>query len=865
VAEGASSLAQGDVVGRYRILYKLGAGGMGEVYAAEDTRLGRKVALKILPPEVAHDQERRARFEREARAIAALSHPSIVVVHAVEELEGRLAIVMELIEGRTLAEMTPPGGMALPQLLEIALPLVQAVAAAHQTGITHRDLKPQNVMVTTDGRVKVLDFGLAKMNLEMAGDLAQQPTVSVTGEGKLVGTVAYMSPEQAQGKKVDVRSDVFALGVVLFELATGRRPFQGDSAVSILSAILKDEPPSVSTVRSGMPGALDRVLRRCLAKDPLKRYQTAIDLQHDLEELRNPAQPARRRSGAWRWVATLPLVALVAVMTFKLLQRERGDDGPRVASLMHLTSAPDQELEPSLSPDGTWFVYASKARNGNWDIYRQRVGGENAQNLTADCDQDDVSPAISPDGERIAFHSGRGGGGLFVMGATGESVRKVADVGFDPSFTPDGAKVVVSTIESELDPRFLGSAEAQVWLIDVESGEKKRIVSADQGMKPVVDPSGKRIAFWRVHTGGMRDLFTASLDGGAAEPLTDDRPLDYDPAWSPDGRWLYFASDRGGNMNLWRIGVDANGKARGTPDWVSDGAMGWMFAPAFSRDGQRMVFVAGGPADRIERIAFDPVKEEVIGQPTRIASGFTPAVVKDQLVYFATEPHEDIMVARTDGTARRRLTDDPFRDRVPRLSPDGQKVAFYSDRSGAYELWSEQLDGSGLTQLTQVGHLWYPIWSPDGKRMAGCSLLGAWIFDPNKPWKDQTPTKLATLPDGRIFCGYDWSPDGKLLVGPGASPGGFDDLWTYEVETRQFRQVLKGDVADPRFLSDSRRVVLNAGGRIKLVDLPTGRSKLLLEVGDGSLGSASPSPDDRTLYFEHHAREADVWLATLKR
>ena len=317
VAEGASSLAQGDVVGRYRILYKLGSGGMGEVYAAEDTRLARKVALKILPPDVAHDQERRARFEREARAVAALSHPSIVVVHSVEELEGRLAIVMELIEGRTLAEMIPPGGMALSQLLDIALPLVQAVAAAHQTGITHRDLKPQNVMVTTDGRVKVLDFGLAKMNLEMSGDLAQQPTVSVTGEGKLVGTVAYMSPEQARGEELDRRTDLFSMGVVLYEIAAGQVPFSGNTSAVIFEAILNREPAPVQERNPALPAELARMIGKALEKDRRLRYQSATDLRTDLERL-------KRDTSTDRTPSPMRIQCFVASQNYALAHRRCG-------------------------------------------------------------------------------------------------------------------------------------------------------------------------------------------------------------------------------------------------------------------------------------------------------------------------------------------------------------------------------------------------------------------------------------------------------------------------------------------------------------------------------------------------------------
>jgi len=236
----------GQTVSHYRILRSLGAGGMGEVYLAEDTKLGRHVALKVLASETASDPDRRARFEREARAIAALNHPGIVTIHSVEEHQGLLFITMELVEGQTLAQYIPAAGMPLADLLKIAIPLADAVGTAHQRGIMHRDLKPANVMIGNDGRVKVLDFGLAKQQAEatVQDETALQPTAHATAEGKILGTVAYMSPEQAQGKPVDHRSDIFSLGVVLFEMATGQRPFKGDSSVSVLSSVLRDTPPS---------------------------------------------------------------------------------------------------------------------------------------------------------------------------------------------------------------------------------------------------------------------------------------------------------------------------------------------------------------------------------------------------------------------------------------------------------------------------------------------------------------------------------------------------------------------------------------------------------------------------------------------
>ncbi len=286
----------GRSLGHYRITAAIGAGGMGEVYRATDTTLGRDVAIKMLPAAVAQDPERLARFEREARSLASLNHPNIVTIYAVEEDGGSRFLAMELVEGETLDTLLAPGGLPLPRFFEIGVPLADALSAAHERGIVHRDLKPGNVMVTREGRVKVLDFGLAKLEAaDSRPDLTSTPTESranLTSEGQVFGTVAYMSPEQTRGGKVDARSDVFSLGVVLYQMLTGERPFQGASAVDMISSILRDTPASVTEKRGDLPPHLARILRRCLEKDPRDRYQTSRDVYNELRDLRNETSSA---------------------------------------------------------------------------------------------------------------------------------------------------------------------------------------------------------------------------------------------------------------------------------------------------------------------------------------------------------------------------------------------------------------------------------------------------------------------------------------------------------------------------------------------------------------------------------------------
>jgi TolB-like protein/predicted Ser/Thr protein kinase len=337
------TLGDGGRLGPYEVLGPLGAGGMGEVYLARDTKLRREVALKVLPPEIEGDADRRARFEREARAVAALNHPNIVTVHAIEEHDGRQVIVMERVEGRPLSAVLGPGGLPLARVLEIAEAVADALAAAHEKGVVHRDLKPANVMLTEEGRVKVLDFGLAKQLAPLEALDSTAPTETRTTEGQVVGTVPYMAPEQLRGERVDARADIFALGVMLYEMVTGARPFQGASSADLVSAILREEPAPLAVARPDLPPRFVRLVTRCLEKDARRRLQSALDLRHELRDLadelreapRTPAGPggearppvaARRRP--WLWWALAGLAALAAVGLWQLPRLRSLAPGP---------------------------------------------------------------------------------------------------------------------------------------------------------------------------------------------------------------------------------------------------------------------------------------------------------------------------------------------------------------------------------------------------------------------------------------------------------------------------------------------------------------------------------------------------------
>jgi len=883
------TLEPGDELGHYRIRRLLGRGGMGQVYVAEDERLGREIALKMLPREIA-SPERRKRFEREAVAIAALSHPNIVHVYSIEELQGVPIMTMERVRGRTLADLIPPAGLPLKQLLDIAVDLAAALAAAHEQGIIHRDLKPANVMVSDDGRVKVLDFGLAK--LAAGSTAAPLPNASATSEGQIVGTVSYMSPEQAEGQRVDPRTDIFSFGILLYEMSTGRTPFKGDSAAAVLSSILKDTPPTVSEVNPRLPPDLSRIVKRCLAKDLDRRYQTALDVRNELEDLRyevdsrklfQSAAPRRSGlSGGQVGAVFALLVALGAAAGVVTSRWGRDDSRALEGTFAQLTSEPGQEIFPSLSPDGGFLAYASPAA-GNWDVYLLRTRGSRAINLTASTPEDDSQPAFSADGERIAFRSGREGGGLFVMGATGESVRRVSPSGWNPTWSPDGTEIAFATAPVFRTPLDRPTRSA-LWVVDVWTGERREVFPGD-AVQPSWSPNGHRIAFWAVSAdSARRDLWTVPARGGEPVAVTADEAADWNPVWSSDGRYLFFTSDRSGSMNLWRVPIDERtGRASGTPEPVTAPSP-FACHVTLSRDGSRLAYTSAVVRQSIASAAFDPVRGVLTGTPRLVLQDVggvsAPRISPDGewLAYYRAGVQEDIVLVRPDGRERRPLTEDPARDRFPEWSPDSRELVFYSNRGGNYEVWTVDRDGTGLRPLTETpGFVRYPSWSPDGARIAfsvpGTSGI---LFDPSRPWSEQEPKSLPPYGGEEDFVPFDWAPDGRLLAGYALGKDGIRrGIALYDLGSRSYERITESGLF-PRWLSDGRRLLFQSEPAqaeqpsdepryaLGLVDVATREVREVFALPSGSVETPDLSADDRTLFFVQTSVEADLWLLELE-
>ncbi len=887
----SASLRVGDVVGSYHIVASLGSGGMGQVFVAEDKKLGRQVALKVLPPEMDSPAHRK-RFEREAKAVAALNHPNIVHLYSIEETDGVHFITMELVHGQTIAELVPSGGMELRKLLGMGVEIADAVFAAHEQGIIHRDLKPANVMVGEDGRVKVLDFGLAKPTVDIAASATREPSVDATKDGFILGTASYMSPEQAEGKELDPRTDVFSLGVMLYEMATGHRPFNGDTPASIISAILRDRPPEVTELKPELPRELGRIIKKCLAKDRSRRYQSVLDVRNDLDELRfqldsrrlfRVATPRMNRSLVG---VAIPVLAMVLIVVAGYLTyRSRELPAERQPTFTQLTSSSDEETFPSLSPDGRFVAYASRSTT-DWDILLLRAGGQKPINLTASPGEDETQPAFSPDGEQIAFRSTRGGGGIFVMGATGEVGRRLTNFGWNPAWSPDGRKIAFATEAISRHP-FDRPTRSELWLVDVESGKTERLFDGD-GVQPSWSPHGDRVAFWGLRGGtGERDIYTISANGGEPRAVTADAAVDWNPVWSPNGEQLYFSSERGGSMNLWRVPIEeSSGEVRGEPESIT-APTSFASHLSISKNGRRIAYASSSIEHKLFAVDFDRDRASVVGEPRPIVPDLrdvdSPAPTPDgkSIIFSKNGMPEDVLITSTDTGNWSLLTNDPARDRGPVVSPDGTHIAFYSNRSGSYEIWLMRVDGSDLRQLTDYRdkNLHYPFWSPDGKRI-GFSYTGTSgiLLDVAKPFAEQTPEELPPFSIAEdTFMPLAWSPDGRYIAGHIFTAAGLRaGIATVELATGRWELVTNFGWF-PAWMKDSRRIVFMAEKGLQgdgqrylrdfalfVVDRSTGKYREVLSVDGASTEMPALSKDDRTLYFVSTRFESDIWMLSFE-
>lgn len=585
----------------------------------------------------------------------------------------------------------------------------------------------------------------------------------------------------------------------------------------------------------------------------------------------------------YRWIAIATVVVVLVFLAIGAAWWMRGSAGrtgrsgsaiPKNTTFVQITDQPGEEIYPSLSPDGKSLVYAGRI-SGNWDIYSQRVGGKNPVNLTRDSKVDDSEPAFSPDGEQIAFRSERGGGGIFVMGAAGENVKRITDFGHDPAWSPDGREIVFAVTVANPGPRL--AAQSQLFSVNVATGEKHPITPpAGIAFQPQWSPHGYRVAYW-AQVQGVLDVWTIPAQGGEAIRVTNDAAVDWNPVWSPDGAFLYFASDRGGSMNLWRVPIDErSGKVLGELEPVTTPST-YASLISFSRSGRQMAYVQRTQNLNVWRVAFDPQREIAVGPPIPVTQGSlnsgTPAPSPDGewVAYIGATKAGNVFVIRNDGSGMRQLTDDAFFNRVPMWSPDGSRIAFHSNRSGKFDIWTIRPDGSDLRQLTHThGSITHPVWSPDGKRMIYSLLNGTpSIIEPDKPWNSQSPRSLPPLTEsGTWYEVSSWSPDGRRLAGFQLRADGiFNGIGVYSLDAGEYTR-LTDFGQDPHWLKDGRRLIFTRGlGRdpaIYMVDSQSRRIHQVLSVAPNTVTLSDISPDNRWIYFGLLSTESDIWLANLQ-
>jgi Tol biopolymer transport system component len=685
----------GSVISRFEVLERLGEGGMGVVWKANDKLLDRLVALKVLPPDMVADPERKRRFVQEAKAASALNHPNIITIYDIAHEDGIDFIVMEYVRGTTMDRLIPAKGLRTAEMLKYAIQIADALAKAHTAGIVHRDLKPANIMVSEEGHVKVLDFGLAKLTeaISTSGDDATQTIREQSTEGTIAGTVYYMSPEQAEGKKVDARSDIFAFGAVLYEMVTGKRAFQGDTRMSTLATILHHDPQSVSAISPGVPRDLEKVITRCLRKDPARRFQHVDDLKVALVELQEdkdagvlPTQPVPQRRRANPWVAVLGLALAIGVPAAWWYGSQNARPtyyGP----VRPLTTYPGIEIEPALSPDGNQVAFAWNGPNqDNFDIYVRLVDGGPPLRLTNDPGPD-RSPAWSPDGRRLAFLRDNY---VFLIPALGGVERKLLHF---PRWTLEAG---AASLCWSPDGRLLafngwdGDSPPAIWIASVESGEYHRASTLPKGyfgeLSPAFSPDGHTLAFIRGRDTYSRAVILQKLNPDGTIQGREREATGYDQrieelTWQPDGRGLILTIRLGGDRTgLFRMPLS------GTPQPLPLDSES-LHSPSLSRTGNRLAY----EKRRVDTNLYRMDGPGPDGGPKPL----------DQC-------HVSVVV---DSTAM---------DRNLMLSPDARRLAFISDRTGFYEIYVANADGSSQVALTAMGptSLGSPRWSPDGQTIA---------------------------------------------------------------------------------------------------------------------------------------------------
>ncbi len=860
----------GKTISHYKILDKVGEGGMGVVYRAEDTRLRRTVALKFLSGTGLTSEDSKARFLHEAQAAASLDHPNICGIFEIGEAEGRLFMAMPFVEGGGLDQRIAEGPRPITEILSIAVQAVEALEEAHSKQIVHRDIKPANIMVQDRGRGRLhcvlMDFGLARLT----------QATKLTREGSQLGTAGYMSPEQVQGAAVDLRSDIWSVGVVLYEMAVGRLPFAAEYEQALFYGILNEQPEPMTALRTGLPMELERITAKCLAKEPNQRYQNCTDLLVDLQALQRtvegsgermasrvagasvvqpsvPGQPslpgqadAASDSGEGAAVvaagsgtaATEPtprrfsqtqvaLVALGVAVAAAALTLAVGRSGPQAESapqysLRRITWDGVLAAAPTLSADGQFLAYSSdRAGKGNLDIWVQQVDGGSPLQVTND-PADELQATFSPDGTKIAFI--RFGQGIYIVPALGGDPYLVAAKAYSPSFAPDGKTIAYI------------------------QGEKLYYSSISMGT-PVVLPS----------------------DGGFA--------IESPPLWAPDGTHLIAEGSVGkSGREWWAIPLDGSApKNLGATEILRKAGLEMRDPEAWGWCGNHIVFDNDG---ELYRLPVDAKTRRLSGPPERLTFGSALEALPScsstgRIAFTDVRGDRNIVALRLDprtGLATgelERLTDTEARDTGSDISPDGRRLVYISNREGALDVWAKDLATGKEANLSGDSvEQWMPVLSPDGERIVYLTREDGKLALYVRPFAGGIGRPLCA------DCGWprSWTPDGHFILYDRGDPKA---TYVFEVETGKQSPILRADgvgLDSARISPDGKWVAFHAtGGDAGLLiapfhgDQPMPQAEWIALMKDDSAALPAWSADGNAIYFtSSRAGSADIWMQRLE-